>query len=79
MFLLLYSIAICLSACSPATEITGSRKSLNEGTEQISSVMVTALTNKTNARQTVENDLARASEKGLQSFYRRQRSNCLTK
>lgn len=53
-------IVICLAACSPATEITGSWKRADAGEQKINSVMVTAMTSHTHARQTVENDLARA-------------------
>jgi hypothetical protein len=52
-----------LLACSSATEITGSWKSPQVNAEKISSVLVTALTSKTNARQTVENDLASALQR----------------
>jgi hypothetical protein len=58
-------IATGLAACSTSTEITGSWKSdeANTAAEKISSILVTALSAKTNARETVENDLATALEK----------------
>jgi hypothetical protein len=57
-------IVVCMAACSQSTtEITGSWKSAQIGSEAISSILVTALTSKTNARQTVEDDLANALQK----------------
>jgi hypothetical protein len=53
------------AACRPATEITGSWKNpnVNAGTSNINRILVTALTARANARQTVENDLAAALQK----------------
>jgi hypothetical protein len=52
-------IAALLFSCGPATQITGSWKSPDVASKQINSILVTALTSKVNARQIVENDLAR--------------------
>jgi hypothetical protein len=54
-----------LATCKPTTEITGSWKNanVNAGTTKINRILVTALTARTNARQTVENDVAAALEK----------------
>jgi hypothetical protein len=51
-------IGICLLACSPATQITGSWKNNNVKTKEVNRILVTALTSKTNVRQTVEDELA---------------------
>ena len=57
----IFIIAICLLACATATtDITGSWRSERAGIEPVNSVLVTALTGRTNVRQTVENDLAAA-------------------
>lgn len=59
----------CLLACAPATEITGSWKNKNASPEKIDYILVTALTNNTNARQTVENDLTKAlTENGYRAM-----------
>lgn len=51
-------------SCRPSTEITGSWKNPNQramaATEEIQSILVTALTERTNARQKVEDDVAAA-------------------
>ena len=53
--------------CRPSTEITGSWKNPNQravaATEQISSILVTALTERTHVRQTVEDEIAAALAK----------------
>lgn len=51
---------VLAAACSPGTEITGSWKNPKTGGDRIHSILVTSLTAKTNARQTVETDLANA-------------------
>jgi hypothetical protein len=57
--------AICFAACSPGTQITGSWKNTNAraSTADINTILVTALTPRVNARQSVENDLASALQK----------------
>src|SRR5687768_6275181 len=63
-FSIYYLIMVAsMVACSPATEITGSWKSPQINGQEISSILVTALTSKTNARQTVEDDLANALQR----------------
>jgi hypothetical protein len=56
-------VSVGLLACSSTTEITGSWQSDNASAKKINSILVTALTSKTNARQTVENDLASQLQK----------------
>lgn len=56
-------IVIGLAACKPATEITGSWKNTNVDPTSFNVILVTAITARANARQTVENDLANALEK----------------
>lgn len=63
---LLYALLIfSLAACQPATEITGSWKNTQAtaNTERINTILVTALTARTNVRQQVEGDIAAALEK----------------
>ncbi len=62
--------AVYLIACAPAaTDITGSWKSDNAGDQKVNSILVTAMTSKTNARQTVENDLSAALQrKGVRTL-----------
>lgn len=64
--LVVIALGAMLATCRPSTEITGSWKNPNQravsATENISTILVTALTERTNARQTVENDLAAALE-----------------
>jgi hypothetical protein len=50
--------------CKPSTEITGSWKNenLSVSTADLNTIMVTALTSRVNARQTVENEIASALE-----------------
>ena len=57
--------AICFAACSPQTQITGAWKNSEAQAvaADIHTILVTALTPRVNARQSVENDLARALEK----------------
>lgn len=62
------AVIILVAACSPGTEITGSWKNPKAGEGNIRSILVTSLTAKTNARETVEADLARALQsKGYQA------------
>jgi hypothetical protein len=56
-------LTIIFQSCGPATQVTGSWKNDKAPSAKIQSIMVTALTGRANARQTVENDLARALEK----------------
>jgi hypothetical protein len=56
-------IGTILGACGSTTEITGSWQSDNAKDKKINSLLVTGLTSKTNARQTVENDLANQLQK----------------
>ncbi|MCD9014733.1 DUF4136 domain-containing protein [Parachryseolinea silvisoli] len=56
-------LTIIFQSCGPATQVTGSWKNDKASGAKIQSIMVTALTGRANARQTVENDLARALEK----------------
>lgn len=52
-------LVICLLGCAPdVTHITGTWKSPSAGEDRITSVLVTAMTGRTDARQEVENDLA---------------------
>lgn len=53
-------IGLTFCGCKPATEITGSWKNSNEqaAANTISTIVVAALTERTNARQTVEDNLA---------------------
>ena len=62
-FLILLAVAVV--SCSPTTEITGSWRSNNTAlnADNINTILVTALTGRTTARQQVENDLAAALEK----------------
>jgi hypothetical protein len=55
-------VAFSMAACTPGTDIIGSWKSADEKASElkIDKLLVAALTGKTNARQTVENDLAGA-------------------
>jgi hypothetical protein len=59
----IFCLAACLNSCAPATEVTGSWKNPEISAKQVNSILVTALTSRTNARQTVENDLAKALQK----------------
>jgi hypothetical protein len=61
MLLLFFTISF-LSACAPTTEITGSWKNPQVSQKQVSSILITSLTDKTNVRQTVEKDLTSALE-----------------
>jgi hypothetical protein len=64
--LILYiTAALVFAACKPATEVTGSWKNTKAtaSTRGINTILVTALSAKTNVRQTVEKDMARALEK----------------
>jgi hypothetical protein len=59
--LILYlAAALVIAGCKPATEITGSWKntSATASTRTINTILVTALSAKTNVRQAVENDMA---------------------
>lgn len=60
--LLIFLTTSCLISCGPATQITGSWKNEKLPRKAIKSIMVTALTARANARQTIENDLAAALE-----------------
>jgi hypothetical protein len=57
--------AISFTACSPGTEITGSWKNNDApaAAAGINTILVTALTPRVNARQSIENDLASALQK----------------
>lgn len=66
-------IAIVSVNCRPSTEITGSWKNPNQravaASESIGSILVTALTERTNVRQTVEDEVAAALEaEGLKTL-----------
>lgn len=55
--------AIVLAGCAPGTQITGSWKNPDARTAaNINTILVTALTGRTTARQAVENDIAAALE-----------------
>jgi hypothetical protein len=58
--LMVLVLVACLTACGPATQITGSWKNPNQHAKKFNSVMVMTLTQNLEARQTVENDLAAA-------------------
>jgi hypothetical protein len=65
MLLLIFSVFV-LSGCAPSTEITGSWKNPQVSQKKvngINSILITSLTDKTNVRQTVENDLTNALQK----------------
>jgi hypothetical protein len=65
------AIALMCFGCKPATEITGSWKNENANavTENVNTIFVTALTEKINARQTVEKELAAAlNQKGYKTI-----------
>lgn len=64
-------ISLCLGACSAGTEITGSWRNSEAQSlaDDIHTILVTALTPRANARQSVENDLATAlQKKGYQTI-----------
>lgn len=58
---------LVFAACAPATEITGSWRTSNEqaitSSKKINTIVVAALTGRTNARQTVEDNLAAELQK----------------
>jgi hypothetical protein len=57
------TITLFLISCKSATEITGSWKNTNKATGDINFILVTALTERVNVRQMVENELSTALEK----------------
>jgi hypothetical protein len=62
-------IAVCCLACGSTTEVTGSWKNPEVTLKPVHTVLVTALTGRNNARQTVETDLANALQKdGIKSI-----------
>ncbi len=65
--LLIISILVIFyfAGCKPATEITGSWKNTNTNIagNDIHTILVTAMTDRVNVRQTIENDLSSALEK----------------
>ncbi|MBT1702206.1 hypothetical protein [Chryseosolibacter indicus] len=64
--IVLYAVLVfCFAACQPATEITGSWKNTNAtaNNQRFNTILVTALTARTNVRQQVERDIAAALEK----------------
>ncbi len=65
-FAILAVILVLAVNCRPSSEITGSWRNPNQkaiaATEKIQSILVTALTERTNARQTVEDEVAAALE-----------------
>lgn len=57
-------VSIAVAACTPATEITGSWRNKDTSVSSgINTILVTALTGRTTARQQVENDLSEALER----------------
>ncbi|MCC9166689.1 hypothetical protein [Pontibacter harenae] len=52
-----------MTACAPSTEVTGSWRSPNATTQTYNRVMVAALTDNVQARQTVENNLQQELQK----------------
>lgn len=52
------AVVLAMASCAPATQITGSWKNSAPPKNPLKSVMVTSLSQNTEARQTVENDLA---------------------
>jgi len=62
--------AVCVAACSPSTQITGSWKNSEARVDgDINTILVTALTARANARQAVENDIAAAlTDKGYKTI-----------
>jgi hypothetical protein len=61
-------MAVYCLACSTTTEVTGSWKNPDVTLKPMNTVLVTALTGRNNARQTVETDLANALQKdGIKS------------
>lgn len=68
VFALLIGIVLIFQSCASETQITGSWKKTGAEVNQINSILVTALTEKANARQTVEEDLAKGlREKGYKA------------
>ncbi len=62
-------ITTCLFACASSTSITGSWKSPAAGEQSITSVLITAMTARTNARQKVEDDIATSlQENGIKAI-----------
>src|SRR5689334_22228994 len=67
-YLLACLMAVYCLACSTTTEVTGSWKNPDVTLKPMNTVLVTALTGRNNARQTVETDLAKALQKdGIKS------------
>jgi len=67
-YLLVCLMAVYCLACSTTTEVTGSWKNPDVTLKPMNTVLVTALTGRNNARQTVETDLANALQKdGIKS------------
>jgi len=67
-YLLACLMAVYCLACSTTTEVTGSWKNPDVTLKPMNTVLVTALTGRNNARQTVETDLANALQKdGIKS------------
>lgn len=65
---LFVALAYIFCTCSPSTKITASWKNPKADDQTVSSILVTALTEKMNNRQTVETDLGNALQKaGLQT------------
>lgn len=64
---ILILLSVLMMNCRPSTEITGSWKNPNQqamaASEKIQTIMVTALTERTNVRQTVEDEVAAALKK----------------
>lgn len=66
--LLLIGVLLLIQSCAPETQITASWKNKAVKANQVSSIMVTALTDKANVRQVVEEDLAKGlQEKGYKA------------
>lgn len=63
--LIVASVLLCFISCKPGTEITGSWKNvnINASAVNVNTILVTALTSRVNARQTVENELTSALQK----------------
>jgi len=61
--------ALCFVGCKPGTEIAGSWRNKDAPNTGLNTILVAALTNGTNARQILENDLATAlNEKGYRTL-----------
>jgi hypothetical protein len=68
--LIIIVTALCLAGCNPGTQITGSWKNTDPDiAPSVNTILVTALTGRTTARQAIEDDLAAAlNQKGYKTI-----------